>query len=304
MGKRLIERSPRAMRLTAEGETFLVFASRMLDLNDEAVARVGEPHLHGVVRIGAPEDFATRHLPGILARFAAAYPLVALEMTCDLTLNLLAKFRLGAFDLVLLKREPSVAARGIRVWKEPLVWVGGARDLTARAGPVPLVVSPEPCVYRKRARGSAAQGRRRKPCRLHLRLAGWFDRGGARRTRRQRAAARHGWTRLARAARRQAAASARYGNRVAWHRAASRADPAAAGAYHSVAGLTRGGGRATRFSVRRRGAPWRRQPSTHRRIARPAVPDRAGSRAGARKCWRRRASGHCGRQSRVRRSFA
>ena len=57
----------------------------------------------------------------------------------------------GAFDLVLVKREPSAQLEGVRVWREPLVWV--ARDQLAVAGQstVPLVVSPEPCVYRKRA---------------------------------------------------------------------------------------------------------------------------------------------------------
>ncbi|WP_240913891.1 LysR substrate-binding domain-containing protein [Sphingomonas sp. HDW15A] len=72
-------------------------------------------------------------------------------MTCDLTLNLERGFRDGRFDLVLVKREPEVAIDGIRVWREPLIWV--ARDQLALDGksPVPLIVSPEPCVYRHRA---------------------------------------------------------------------------------------------------------------------------------------------------------
>lgn len=74
-----------------------------------------------------------------------------LEVACGLTLNLLDKFHEGAFDLVLVKREPSARLEGVRVWREPLVWV--ARDQLAAAGleTVPLVGSPEPCVYRKRA---------------------------------------------------------------------------------------------------------------------------------------------------------
>ena len=105
----------------------------------------------GRVRLGVPEDFATAHLPAVLAAFAKAHPLVELEVTCDLTLNLLGKFHDGAFDLVLVKREPSAPLEGVRVWREPLVWV--ARDQLAATGleTVPLVMSPEPCVYRKRA---------------------------------------------------------------------------------------------------------------------------------------------------------
>ena len=152
LGQKLIERTPRAVRLTSEGDTFLGYARRLLDLNDEVVARVSEPRMHGVVRLGTPEDFATRHLPEVLARFTQAYPAVALEVTCDLTLNLLERFRKGAFDLTLIKRERLARdSGGIRVWREPLVWVIADRDLRFVDGPLPLVVSPKPCVYRKRA---------------------------------------------------------------------------------------------------------------------------------------------------------
>ncbi len=161
---KLFERSPRSVRLTIEGKLFLVYAQRLLDLNDEAVSRFSEPLVSGVVRLGTPEDFATRHLPDVLAGFAQTYPSVALEVTCDLTLNLAARFRKGEFDLVLLKQEPVVKAKGIRVWREPLVWVSGSRDFLCLKGPVPLVVSPLPCVYRKRA--TAALDKARMPWRI------------------------------------------------------------------------------------------------------------------------------------------
>ena len=152
LGHKLMERTPRSVRLTSEGETFLGYARRLLDLNDEVVSRVNEPHMQGIVRLGTPEDFATRHLPEVLARFTQAYPAVALEVTCDLTLNLLERFRKGAFDLTLIKRERAAAEPGgIRVWREPLVWVTADRDFWSVQGPLPLVVSPTPCVYRKRA---------------------------------------------------------------------------------------------------------------------------------------------------------
>ena len=148
---KLLDRSPRSVRLTIEGKLFLDYAQRMLDLNDEAVARFSEPMMTGIVRLGTPEDFATRHLPDVLARFAQAYPSVALEVTCDLTLNLLERFRKGHFDLALVKQEPATKPLGMGVWREPLVWVSGSRDFLDHDGPVPLVVSPPPCVYRKRA---------------------------------------------------------------------------------------------------------------------------------------------------------
>lgn len=153
LGVRLLERSPRAVRLTPAGERFLPHAERLLALNDSAVQAMSEPAVVGTVRLGTPEDFATSHLPDVLARFVQAYPAVSLEVTCDLTLNLLEGFRDGRFDLILAKREPDArAARdGLKVWREPLVWVTGGTGLIEPDQPVRLVVSPEPCVYRKRA---------------------------------------------------------------------------------------------------------------------------------------------------------
>lgn len=160
LGQKLIERNPRLVKLTSEGEAFLGYARRMLDLNDEAVSRVNEPLMQGVVRLGTPEDFATRHLPDVLARFVQAYPAVALEVTCDLTLNLLERFRKKSFDLALIKQERSSEPGGIRVWREPLVWVTAERDFWSMKDAMPLVVSPAPCVYRTRATHALDKARR------------------------------------------------------------------------------------------------------------------------------------------------
>ncbi|MCW5703403.1 MAG: LysR substrate-binding domain-containing protein [Bradyrhizobium sp.] len=163
VGERLLDRSPQGVALTAEGEAFLEYARKILDLNDEIISRVREPKMHGIVRLGAPEDFATRHLPNVLSRFAQTYPDVALEVTCDLTMNLIDQHKSGAFDLALIKRERSLEIAGLRVWREPLVWVSGGLDVKS-ASTLPLAVSPRPCVYRKRA--TEALDRARRPWRI------------------------------------------------------------------------------------------------------------------------------------------
>lgn len=160
LGQRLIDRTPRSVELTAEGEAVLAHAQRILDLNDEVVAMTHEPQMHGLVRLGTPEHFATHHLPDILARFVQAYPTVELAVTCDLTLNLLSDFRRKKFDIILIKRERASGSEGIRVWREPLVWVTGPHDYVGSGASLPLVVSPEPCVYRKRATDALSRARR------------------------------------------------------------------------------------------------------------------------------------------------
>ncbi|MBO6784744.1 MAG: LysR family transcriptional regulator [Alphaproteobacteria bacterium] len=153
LGVTLLDRSPRHVSLTSEGEMILDQARRILALNDELLAKVREPEMSGIVRFGAPEDFATSHLPGVLAQFTRAHPKVALEVTCELTLQLMDRFSAGNLDLALVKREPADRSPGLRVWREPLVWLGADRDAPGDTGggdTIPLVVSPRPCVYRKR----------------------------------------------------------------------------------------------------------------------------------------------------------
>lgn len=164
IGKRLLSRDPRHVVLTADGEAFLPQARRLLRLNDEILAGLSGGDVAGEVRLGAPEDFATAHLPEILGSFARANPKATLAVTCDLTLNLLDQLRAGALDLALVKREPLGPDVGTRVWREPLVWVGADESLPEAEGPLPLVVAPSPCVYRKRAITALERGGRAWRC--------------------------------------------------------------------------------------------------------------------------------------------
>ncbi len=160
VGRRLLERSPKHVRITADGEALLDCARQILALHDGYLGAIAGPSVEGRVRLGTPEDFATFRLPEVLAGFTRAFPRVALEVSCDLTLNLLERFRAGDLDVVLVKREPSAARQGTRVWREPLVWAASDRLQLRTPEPLPLVLSPEPCVYRKRATQSLRRARR------------------------------------------------------------------------------------------------------------------------------------------------
>jgi DNA-binding transcriptional LysR family regulator len=151
LGVQLLDRGPRRVQPTPEGELILGKARRILALHEELITRAGEPELSGVVRLGAPEDFATTRLPRLLAGFARAHPRVALEVTCELTMDLLGRFEAGGLDIALVKREPSSDLEGTRVWREQLVWVTAAKGVVRPDEPLPLVCSPIPCVYRGRA---------------------------------------------------------------------------------------------------------------------------------------------------------
>lgn len=151
LGTSLFQRSARSIALTSAGEMLLRQGRGLLAHHDSVVAQLCEPDIRGTVRFGSPEDFATAYLPDILANFSSAHPHVDLEVSCDLTLPLLDRFAAGEFDIVVIKREPSGGESGVRVWREPLVWAMRTGFDLDREGPLPLVLSPYPCVYRARA---------------------------------------------------------------------------------------------------------------------------------------------------------
>ena len=139
--------------LTENGEILLKYARKIKRLQREAWEQFQQPELQGEIRFGVPEDFASVFLSDILAQYAIQHPRVLLNVECDLTLNLLDRFKNQEFDLVLLKmNQPEDFPNSTEVWSEALEWVGNPLLLTDDpAQPVPLVLSPEPCVYRTRA---------------------------------------------------------------------------------------------------------------------------------------------------------
>lgn len=154
----LFDRSNRQVALTEQGEIFLGYARRMVELQWEAYSRLNEPEVKGEISLGTPEDFATHYLPEILSSFTKHHPLVQLHVRCDLTLNLMSGFRKGEYDMILVKRDPERVKGGTKVWREPLIWA--MADHHQIKLPISLVLSPQPCIYR--ARALAALDRSRK----------------------------------------------------------------------------------------------------------------------------------------------
>jgi DNA-binding transcriptional LysR family regulator len=146
----LFDRGGHRHGLSTEGAGLLPQARRLLRLNDEILASLGEGDLAGEVRFGAPEDIATMHLPGILGAFARSHPRIKLSVTCDYTANLLDQISRGMLDLALIKREPIGPELGDVVWREPLMWVALDASLIEMT-PLPLIIAPAPDIYRKRA---------------------------------------------------------------------------------------------------------------------------------------------------------
>jgi DNA-binding transcriptional LysR family regulator len=140
----LFERDGRQVRLTAEGQVLLGYARRILKLHGEVMTTFREPHMVGSVRIGTPDDYVMRFLPGILSRFAQAYPLVQVEVHCEPSFQLLQRRDL---DLSIVTREPG-AEIGQLLRRERVVWAEAAGFNAHEQRPIPLAVFNSECFCR------------------------------------------------------------------------------------------------------------------------------------------------------------
>lgn len=162
VGRRVFERTSRSLALTAAGETLLGYARRILELNDESVRRMNEPPVTGQIRLGITEYFVPNELPAILARFAAAYPGVHLEVRMGLSRDLREELSRKAVDAVIVRL--SQRERNRAIWSELQVWVAREDFDAARSAVLPLALLPAPCVLRDHA--LEALKRRKRPWRI------------------------------------------------------------------------------------------------------------------------------------------
>ncbi|NJN45429.1 MAG: LysR family transcriptional regulator [Candidatus Competibacteraceae bacterium] len=165
IGAPLFKRDNRNVEVTAAGERLLGNARHIVGLCEALLLRFRETEVEGEVRFGAPEDYTTHYLPDILADFMASHPRIMLNVNCDLTLKLIEGFEAGDYDMVVIKQEPGkIYPHAEPLWRERLVWVGSTgtfegvrhfetirRDFQQIHQPLPLVLAPAPCVYRRRA---------------------------------------------------------------------------------------------------------------------------------------------------------
>jgi len=161
LGKLLLVRNSKRVRLTDSGETFFPFAERILRLNDEALNEIGQPEVRGRVRLGIPDDYAAYFLPRVLANFGALYPRIRLEVSCELSVSLPGMLAAGDIDLALTTRQPQ-SEGGTFLRREQLVWAEAEHKRVHDREPLPLALFPEGvCVFREAALRVLAEAGRR-----------------------------------------------------------------------------------------------------------------------------------------------
>ena len=143
LGLRLLERSPRHLRLTAAGEAFLPRAMALLAAHDAALAPAA-PRLRFTVGVS---DHATGlALEEVLRRVRTALPPEAeLDVRIGLSHAMRAAWAEGECEACILRREAG-GQEGEVLGTDPLGW--RAAEGLVRETTLPLAILPAPCGVR------------------------------------------------------------------------------------------------------------------------------------------------------------
>src|SRR5437762_12357116 len=155
LGTRLFRREGRTIRLSAEGQTLLTYADRLLRLADEAVSdmRTGKPK--GVFRLGSLESTAGSRLAPILSRYHTLYPDVVVELatgTAGALVTRVTNFELEAAFVSEPFTAPSLQTTPVFEEQLVLVTSRAVRKVSSPAdlGRWTLIAFAQGCSYRKR----------------------------------------------------------------------------------------------------------------------------------------------------------
>jgi DNA-binding transcriptional LysR family regulator len=141
LGRRLIERTPRLVRLSGEGAAFLDRARDLLAAHERAVGTDG---MHQRLNLGISEHAAGPELAALIARINAYDAALRLDVRIGFSRALLDDFDDGKIDAVLVRREAG-RRDGEKLLQDRFGWFA-APSFHHRAGePLRLATLAPPC---------------------------------------------------------------------------------------------------------------------------------------------------------------
>ncbi|MCC8939723.1 LysR family transcriptional regulator [Bradyrhizobium sp. Arg68] len=103
IGQRLLERTPRLVRLSAQGAEFLAPARELLAAHDRAIAGLSAARRR--FALGIANHVGGAELPTLLTRLHAHDPALTIEVRLEDSRDLLAGFDRGDIDAAIIRRE-------------------------------------------------------------------------------------------------------------------------------------------------------------------------------------------------------
>lgn len=160
LGGALFKHTSRSVQLTDAGRRIMPYARPILSLQDEAEHLLGAEPPGELIRLGISEEQASAYLPELLPAFALQHPDVRLEVTCDISSNLVARFQEGLLDAALAVRHAPTRT-GRLLGREPMVWVMRKGCSFDQWDKLPLALNPDGCIFRAHALAALSRARLR-----------------------------------------------------------------------------------------------------------------------------------------------
>ncbi|HET7332932.1 LysR family transcriptional regulator [Dyella sp.] len=148
LGRRLLERTPRRVRLSHQGEAFLPAARELLEAHERAVS--GQPHVHLSLRIGISDQAAGMELPTLLAKVGAYDRSLRIEVRIGASYGLLGAYDRGEIDAAIVCRDSS-RADGELLFVEPYAWYAIPHWEQPAGEPLRIASLAAPCHVRAMA---------------------------------------------------------------------------------------------------------------------------------------------------------
>ncbi|MFZ0809144.1 LysR family transcriptional regulator [Bradyrhizobium sp.] len=145
VGKRLVERSPRAVRLTEDGAAFLQSARALMEAHDRAL--LGERSARQQLSLGISDHAAGPELVPLLERLNAVSSQLSFAVTIGFSRDLLDAYDAGALDAVIVRRE-SGRRGGEKLAEDSFGWFASPRLKWRRGESLRLATLAPPCGVR------------------------------------------------------------------------------------------------------------------------------------------------------------
>jgi DNA-binding transcriptional LysR family regulator len=149
LGRRLLERTPRLVRLSADGNAFLAPARQLIAAHHGAIGSFGLEQRRLIV--GISHHIVGPELPLLLKRMGSAEPSLVLEMRVATSREVLDDFDRGAIDAAIVLSHDNRRRGGETILEEAFGWMA-APDFEHHPGaPLRLATQAEPCSVRSMA---------------------------------------------------------------------------------------------------------------------------------------------------------
>lgn len=149
LGRRLLERTPRQVRPSAEGLAFLPVARELVGTHDRATSAFEvEPRR---LVVGISQHLVGLQLPSLLARLRDHDPALRIEMRVAGTTTLMQAFEQGEIDAALVLRPDDRRKRGTPAFTERFAWFAAPGWTRVPGGPLPLATQGPDCRVRRAA---------------------------------------------------------------------------------------------------------------------------------------------------------